>query len=165
MTTANKSAAACDDHWPDEVSDSSIKLQQENLPSQVQQTADRLWAAGISQTVDLVLDLQQLCSCTAPIDKGKGITVVYTATSTVSWPTDKKVSETELSILLISYMHERFLLTSNNFFFKFISFKFDLIFLISCTRILYSQPVPSLGWGYLSPMCKIFQLNSVELQL
>lgn len=53
-------------HWPDEVSHSGVKLQEEDLPAQLQQTAHRLWAAGIRQTVDLTLDLLQLCSCTAP---------------------------------------------------------------------------------------------------
>lgn len=45
------------------MSDCSIKLQQEDLPAQLQQTADTLGAAGSRQTVDLTLDLQQLCSC------------------------------------------------------------------------------------------------------
>lgn len=52
--------------WPDKDSDSSIKLQQEDLPAQLQQAADGLQAAGIRQMIDLLLELLQLCSCTTP---------------------------------------------------------------------------------------------------
>lgn len=47
---------------PDQMSDSCIKLQEEDLPAQLQQAAHRLWTAGVRQTADLTLDLQQLCS-------------------------------------------------------------------------------------------------------
>lgn len=52
--------------WPDKDSDSSIKLQQEDLPAQLQQAADRLQVAGIREMINLLLELLQLCSCTAP---------------------------------------------------------------------------------------------------
>ncbi len=55
--------AGCDDDWPHQVSDCGLKLQQEDLPALLQQTADRLGAAGVRQTFNLSLQLLQLCSC------------------------------------------------------------------------------------------------------
>lgn len=53
----------CEVFLPDQVSDSSIKLQEEDLPAQLQQSTHTLWVPGTGQTVDHRLDLQQLFAC------------------------------------------------------------------------------------------------------